>query len=199
MDFGQTAFGTRYFVLDMMDVFEGNFSEDLFQGKVVIMCFMGKELGDQETRIDRYFTPLNKNYLGKSEPDMWGGVIHANIVSMILEEDYIDTMSHRTSIILAILICSFNVLLFKFIYGSAPRWYDGVTKLIQLVQVLILSALMIALFDWYTYKVDFTIALIVIALSGDSIEVYHGVVKNLFDKKNRKELFKINWQFLKDH
>lgn len=58
---------------------------------------------------------------------------------------------------------------------------------------------MIALFDWYTYKVDFTIALIVIALSGDSIEVYHGVVKNLFDKKNRKELFKINWQFLKDH
>ncbi len=198
VDYGQTEFGTRYFTLDYHDIFEGNFTPDLFENKIVVLCFMGSQLGDQETRIDRYFTPLNKNYVGKAEPDMWGGVVHANAISMILEEDYIDSMSQPTSIFLAVSICLFNVLLFKVFYGAIPKWYDGITKVIQLIQVLGLVSLMILLFHWFSYKADFTLALAVIALSGDSIEVYHGVIKNLFSKEDRKDLFRINRGFLKN-
>lgn len=185
----------KYFTLDVMDVLDENFTPDLIEGKVVIMCTMGKFLGDVLTREDYYFTPMNERYVGKAEHDMFGGIIHANIISQIIDEDNIDAMSKRLSIILAIVLCLVNVFFFKMIYGAIPKWYDGVTKLIILSEVFFLATLMIYLFYDYNYKVDFTLALIVIALSGDAIEVYHGVIKNLFSKRNRKEIFKVNKKF----
>ena len=180
-----------------MDVFEENFTPDIIEGKVVIMCFMGSYLGDVLTREDFYFTPMNERYVGKAEHDMFGGVIHANIISQILDEDYIDSMSQKAAIIFAVIICFVNVFLFKVIYGAIPKWYDGITKILQLIQVATLAFLMVYLFDAYNYKSDFTLAMIVIALSGDSIEVYHGVLKNLFSRDRRKTIFKVNRDFLR--
>jgi hypothetical protein len=54
---------------------------------------------------------------------------------------------------------------------------------------------MIWLFESYNYKADLSLALILIALSGDSIEVYHGVIKNLFSRKDRAELLKVKNPF----
>ncbi|MFY0685981.1 MAG: CHASE2 domain-containing protein [Cyclobacteriaceae bacterium] len=195
MDFGQTNFGTRYYALDVYDLFSENFVPEMIKDKVVILCYMGKFLGDLQTREDKYFTPLNKRYVGKSEPDMFGGVIHANVVSMILQEDYIDELNANLAIALAIIMCLFNVTLFKWVYGALPKWYDGITKVFQLCQLLVFSFLMVMVFHYWNFKLDLTLTLIVIALSGDSIEVYHGVVKNLFIKRERQQLFKVNWKF----
>lgn len=195
---GQSKFGTRYSVLDYTDVFQENFVPELFEENVVIFCYMGQYLGDTQTRTDIYFTPLNKRYVGRGEPDMFGGVIHANVVSMILNEDYVNTMKHGWGIFWAVLACLVNVFLFKIVYAALPRWYDGITKVFQLMEVVAFMGLMIALFHWFSYKADLTLMLIVIALSGDAIEVYHGVVKNIFSKRARQELFKINRNFLKN-
>jgi CHASE2 domain-containing sensor protein len=195
---GQSKFGTRYSVLDFTDVFSENFVPELIKDHVIIFCYMGKYLGDNQTRTDIYFTPLNKHYVGRGEPDMFGGVVHANIVSMILHEDYVNTMSKRWGIFWAVFACLFNVFLFKLVYGALPRWYDGITKVFQLFQVITIMGLMIWLFDRFSYKADFTLMLVVIALSGDAIEVYHGVVKNLFSKRARKDLFKMNRKFLQE-
>ena len=195
ISFSTANYGMKYFALDVYDVFDENFTADLFKDKIVIMCFMGEYLGDTETTEDFYFTPMNVNYVGKAKNDMFGGVIHANIISQILDEDNIDQMSERAEIILAILFCLFNVFLFKIIYGAMPKWYDGITKIFQLFEVMVLASLMIYLLLIFNYKADFSLSMIVIALSGDSLEVYHGVVKNLFSKERRKEVFKINHRF----
>ena len=197
ISFTSSSYGMKYFSLDVDDVLNENFTPDLIEGKVVIMCFMGGYLGDVLTRDDFYFTPMNERYVGKAEHDMFGGVVHANIISQILDEDHINTMSGRTAIILAILICFVNVFLFKIVYAALSRWYDGLTKVFQLIEVFALATLMIYLFYSFNYKADFTLAMIVIALSGDLIEVYHGVVKNLFSRESRKMIFKVNWDFLK--
>lgn len=193
--FTASEYGMKYFVLDVNDVFEQTFTHDLLEGKVVIMCHLGNYLGDLNTNEDLYFTPLNKNYVGKAEHDMFGGVVHANIVSMILDEDYIDVMSDLSGVLLAILMCMINVFAFKIIYGALPNWYDGITKVIQLIELAFFSFLMVWIFYYYNYKADFTLALVVIALAGDSIEVYHGVLRNLFSKKNRRDVFKIRKRF----
>lgn len=195
ISFSTANYGMKYFALDVYDVFDENFTAALFKDKIVIMCFMGEYLGDTETTEDFYFTPMNENYVGKAKNDMFGGVIHANIISQILDDDPIDQMSSNTEIVLAILFCLFNVFLFKIIYGAMPKWYDGITKIFQLFEVMVLATLMIYLLLIYNYKADFTLAMIVIALSGDSLEVYHGVVKNLFSKERRREVFKINRRF----
>ncbi|MEP1094093.1 MAG: CHASE2 domain-containing protein [Cyclobacteriaceae bacterium] len=197
MSFTSSKYGMKYFALDVNDVLEENFTPDIIEGKVVIMCFMGQYLGDVLTRDDFYFTPLNERYVGKAEHDMFGGVVHANIISQILDEDHIDSMSDRSALFLAILLCFVNVFVFKMVYGALPKWYDGITKLLQLAEVFFLATLMIYLFYSFNYKADFTLAMIVIALSGDSIEVYHGVIKNLFNKEQRRSIFKINRTFLK--
>ncbi|WP_424963167.1 CHASE2 domain-containing protein [Ekhidna sp.] len=195
MSFSAAQYGMKYFALDVNDVFEENFTADLFKDKIVIMCFMGEYLGDTETVEDFYFTPMNENYVGKAKNDMFGGVVHANIISQILDDDPIDQMSENAQIALAIFFCLFNVFLFKIIYGAMPKWYDGITKIFQLIEVAGLATLMIYLLLVFNYKADFTLAMIVIALSGDSLEVYHGVVKNLFSKERRREVFKVNRRF----
>ncbi|HCX23792.1 MAG: hypothetical protein CMB80_23475 [Flammeovirgaceae bacterium] len=198
MDYGMSSFGTRYFALDIHEVFNESFTEDLLKDKVVIMCFLGRYLGDKNTRQDLYFTPLNKNYVGKSEPDMFGGVIHANTVSMILEEDYIEYMPGSYGTMIGILGCLIIVFCFKWIYGALPNWYDGITKVVQLILVASISIMSLYYFENYNYKVELTLLIVVIALSGDSIEVYHGLVKNLFSKRKRSQLFKIHRNFWKE-
>lgn len=193
--FVSSQYGMKYFVLDVEDIFNETFTPDLIENKVVIMCHLGSYLGDTNTNEDRYFTPLNKNYVGKAEHDMFGGIVHANIVSMILDEEYIDEMSPNIGIVIAVMMCLINVFLFKIVYASMPRWYDGITKLLQLLQLALLSFLMIWVFYYFNYKMDITLTLIVIALSGDAIEVYHGVVKNLFSREQRKRIFKVNRRF----
>ncbi|MFT4736277.1 MAG: CHASE2 domain-containing sensor protein, partial [Paraglaciecola sp.] len=190
MDFGATKFGTAFFALDWMDVYGENFFPELITGKVVMFCYLGEELGDRKSLEDKFITPLNAQYAGRTLPDMYGGVIHANIISSILNRDYINYMGEYQGYIVAFLLCLLNVMLFTYIYKRLPKWYDGITKLIQLAEIFILYAIMIQVFDANNFKLDLGIGMIAVALAGDALEVYHGVVKNIFSRQGRKQLFK---------
>ncbi|MFY0689463.1 MAG: CHASE2 domain-containing protein [Cyclobacteriaceae bacterium] len=190
LDYGATEFGTKFMALDFYDVFEQNYFPEMIEGKVVMFCFLGEYLGDTKSLEDKFVTPLNKRFVGRTLPDMYGGVIHANVVSMVLTGDYINYMSALQGGIIAIILCFLNVWLFTLIYKMIPKWYDGVTKVFQLIELGGMFTLMIFIFHWYNYKLDLTIAMAAIALSGDSLEVYHGVVKNAFTKEGRRSLFK---------
>ncbi|MDW3195768.1 MAG: CHASE2 domain-containing protein [Cytophagales bacterium] len=190
MDFGASKFGTKYSALDWPDVLEENFTPEMIQGKLVIFCYLGDYLGDRKNFEDKYITPLNSVYAGRTLPDMYGGVIHANIASMVLSDDPVNHMSDFWQVTIAIILCFLNVALFSVIYKKIPKWYDGSTKLIQLIELLFFYFLMVQIFDSYNYYVDLTIALVAIALSGDALEVYYGVIKNTFTKEGRRALFK---------
>lgn len=203
LDYGATKFGNLFFALDHFEILEPYFNEEtgelermydpwLFEDKIVIFCFMGNVLGDREALEDKYFTPLNETYVGRAFPDMFGGVVHANVITMILNEDYITQLTKVQSWILAILICLLNVTAFSWIYKKIPRWYDGITKLIQAVEFLAILFVMIYVMDYYSLKLDLTIALITVAVAGDSLEVYYGVVKNSLTREGRKELFRVS-------
>lgn len=190
LDFGASKFGTKYIALDWSDVLQENFTPETIEGKLVIFCFLGDYLGDRTSFEDKYITPLNAVYAGRTLPDMYGGVIHANIVSMVLSDDPVDHMSDFWQVFIAVVLCFLNVTIFSLIYKKIPKWYDGSTKLIQLVELLFFYFLMVQIFDSYNYYVDLTIALVAIALSGDALEVYYGVIKNTFTKEGRRALFK---------
>lgn len=192
LDYGATKFGTKYFALDVPDVFNENFVPEMIEGKVVMFCYLGEYLGDRESLEDKFYTPLNKKYIGRAFPDMYGGVVHANIVSMVLNEDYIDAMSDNQAIFLAILLCFLNVALFSLVYKKIPKWYDGITKLFQLIEIAILVYMMIYILDVSLYKMELGLALFAVALCGDALEVYYGVVKNSFTKEGRRSLFKVD-------
>jgi len=64
-----------------------------FKNKIVLIGFCG-ETPNSFSMNDRYFTPLNQQYTGRSLPDMFGVVIHANIISMLLEKSFINEVPH---------------------------------------------------------------------------------------------------------
>ncbi len=187
--FGLTNYPQVFYTLDVDDVFTDNYLPSMIEGKVVIFGFLGKELGDPSWS-DKFFTPLNLKMAGKANPDMFGVVVHANIVSMIMNEDYVDTMDEWQEWLLAIILTYLNVALFSLIYIRMPDWYDGITKLIQIVELLILTLIMVEVFDIFSYKFDTTISLAAIALVGDSYEIYSGVIKNLYNKLKRRVVTK---------
>jgi len=51
---------------------------------------------------------------------------------------------------------------------------------------------MIITLDQNSFKIELGIALFAVAISGDSLEVYYGVVKNIFTREGRRSLFKID-------
>ena len=190
LDYGLTEFGTKFYALDVPDVFGENFTPETIEGKIVMFCYLGEYLGDRSSIEDKFITPINASYVGRALPDMYGGVIHANAISMILNENYIDYMTAEMGIAAAIVLCFLNVLLFTIIYKRIPRWYDGLSKMIQLIEALSLYLLMIVVFDSYNYKMELTLAIVAILLAGDLLEIYHGIVKNTFTKEGRRALFK---------
>ncbi len=97
-----TNFGTQYYVVDVDDMLQGNVLPELFRDNIVLMGFLGDYIGDPSWD-DKFFTPLNKVVGGRANPDMFGLVVHANIVSMILEEDYINTIGEGTRYLIAFL------------------------------------------------------------------------------------------------
>lgn len=187
---GNSYFSNQYPALDVADVFTENFTPEMIEGKIVFMGFMGEYFGDTSWD-DKFFTPLNQQYAGRTNPDMFGLVVHANIISMILDRNYINTMSSTLGIIIGIVLCWVNVFCFILIYKNLGRWYDGLSKLIQLIEAIILVIIIGMVFNGYNYKLDLTLGIAAVALSGDSLEVYFGVVKNLFSAEGRKELFNL--------
>lgn len=177
-----------FFTLDIGDVFTENFVPEMIKDKIVIFGFMGKELGDPSWS-DKFYTPLNNKLAGKANPDMFGVVVHANIVSMILNRDYINKMAEWQEYLMAFLICFLNIALFSLVYKRLADWYDGITKLLQIVELLLFTVLMVFIFHWYSFKLDITITLAAVALVGDTFEIYEGAVKNGYRKIRRSRLF----------
>ena len=183
----------RFGALDFDEVLYENFDPDFIKDKVVILGFMGNDFLDLYSWEDKFFTPLNKKVAGRATPDMYGPVIHANIASMVLNRDYVDGLNPVVDAIVGVLLCFINVLLFSWIYRNYGSWYDGITKLIQVVEVIVILGLITLLFATNSFKLEIAAGLFALALAGDLLEVYYGVVRNtalkVIDKfKGRKKV-----------
>lgn len=187
--FGASEFPGRYYTLDWYQALDStSFVPGLFKDKIVILGFLGDDLSDTSWD-DKFFTPLNKNYAGKTRPDMYGVVVHANIVSMILNEDYIDELATWQEILIAIVVCFLNVALFIVITRKIPIWYDGLSILLQLAQIVICTLIMIYVFKAFSFKLNLTITLAALALVGTCFELYEGVLKESLFALKKSRLF----------
>ena len=166
-----TNFGTQYYVVDVDDMLQGNVLPELFKDNIVLMGFLGDYIGDPSWD-DKFFTPLNKVVGGRANPDMFGLVVHANIVSMILEEDYINTIGEGTRYLIAFLVCLLTVALFILIDRNLPVWFDALSVTIQLIELLLISFFIIFAFSSWNLKLDLTVAIGVSALVGPCYDIF---------------------------
>lgn len=183
-----TNFGTQYYVVDVNDMLEGNVLPELFKNNIVMMGFLGDYLGDPSWD-DKFFTPLNKVVGGRANPDMFGLIVHANVVSMILDEDYINTIADWAKYMIAFFMCFLTVALFILIDKNLPAWFDALSVTIQLLEVLLISSIIIGAFTTWNLKLDLTVAIAVSALVGPSYDIFKSfqneITRRLTIRKNK--------------
>ncbi|MEM9528079.1 MAG: CHASE2 domain-containing protein [Bacteroidota bacterium] len=148
----------------------------LFRDRIVMVGFVDSRLPDAPLE-DRYFTPLNPVYTGRSIPDMYGMVIHANIVSMILDGHFIYTVPEWLTLVLSILFGFINVIIIHRIYHWLPDTFHGVTRILQLVELLIFFFLVAFLFHFFSLKIDFSIGFLALILAYDVVMIYESFIR----------------------
>ncbi len=174
----------KYPKLEAAQVAQENFTAEMIEGKIVLLGYMGTDYGDYFFEESKFYTPLNSELMGRGEPDMFGIVVQANILSMMLERNYIAQMPAWLSALIAFLVCYFNIVLFSQIVHNPKLavWYNGISKVIQLFEAIFVYLINLIIFDVFKYQADFTATIFVIIVSGDLCEIYIDIVLNAFKK-----------------
>jgi CHASE2 domain-containing sensor protein len=177
----------KFMVIDPMDVLNENFDPSFFRDKIVIMGYMGENYYTGDGIDDRYYTPMNTRPVGRASTDMYGIMIHANMISMIMHENYIDVIPSYLAIIASVLMGFANAVFFTYIYfhRKLGTWYDVITKGVQLVEVVIFVFIFIWTLATYNLMLEITVGVLAVVLSGDVLEVFLAILTNLYPKSTR--------------
>lgn len=178
----------KFTVLDVDDVLEEKFDASVVRGKIILLGYLGDSYTSTVWDDDKYYTPMNERQVGRTTPDMYGVVGHANIISMAIHNEYINELPQWSDYLFAFIIGFFNVALFAYINFSETWdiWYGILTKVIQLIESIFLIYLIIIFFADYNIKIDVTVTIAVVLLSGDILEIYFSLFLSLFEKAKRK-------------
>jgi CHASE2 domain-containing sensor protein len=159
----------QYLVVDGEDLLAGNVEESAIKGKIALLGYINTSPNDIE---DKFFTPMNPQFAGKSTPDMNGIVVHANFISMVLEDNYIKKLPSWVNWLVAILICWLHMSFFVRYYLENHIWFHLVAKIAQLISAIFFAYLGMLLFQLYNIKLDMKMSLIVIVMAVDVIYFY---------------------------
>lgn len=159
----------QYRIVEGDSLLLGLIVPDYIKGKIALLGYISHDPNDIE---DKVFTPMNEKFVGKSIPDMNGIVVHANIISMILEDNYVNKLPSWANWLIAIFLCWLHMSFFIRYYLENHIWFHLVAKLAQVFSIILFSYLAIALFDWFNIKLDMKYSLVVIILAVDVIYFY---------------------------
>jgi len=176
----------KFFILNGDDVIRSQMNQNVFRDKIVLIGYINKVRYDIE---DKHFTPMNQQFAGRSLPDMNGVLIHANIISMILDRNYISKMPGWLTWIITILLAWIHVVVFIRYFIEKHMWFHFVAKLAQIASAIFFIYLSILLFHFFSYIIDIKMPIIVIVLAVDVIYFYEAIALWLHKKWGYNTIF----------
>lgn len=178
----------QYHVIDAFELEDSALDINVMKGKIVLMGFLGPDLTTKVIEENR-FTPMNPKFSGKAFPDMYGVIIHANIISSILEGKHINKVPSWLSMVLAFIICWIHVFFFTKFYISQHKFFHLITKIIQLLTFVLMVYLSFFFLSKFGMKIDMSPILAGIALSVDVLYFYDGFATWLKEKYGYHTVF----------
>jgi len=155
----------KYITLDWDSVLSSDNDLSFIRNKIVLMGYMGTDLRTKNTE-DNFFTPLNDKYVGKTLPDMYGVVIHANVISMIMEGDFLYFIPEWLTIVLTALIIFLTMCFLDLYRRRYEMWYEPASVFIIIIEAAFLFWGVVLCFHWFGLdlrlnKIIFAILIIV--------------------------------------
>jgi CHASE2 domain-containing sensor protein len=175
----------KFYFIDAPELFDSTFNPTFIKDKIVIMGFMGETI-DKTSLEDIFFTPMNPQYAGRSFPDMYGVIIHANIISMLLSDGYIEQMSFGLGVLWAFILCYLNVILISAIQGKSGMLSGTFAKLALSIQTIGTVYVGLAIFAFLAYRTNLTFAMVAIVMVPSSIDFYKSYETKLFQHLKEK-------------
>jgi len=177
----------KYQLLEPDDLYTDKVDSNLLKDKIVLLGYVNLE--DPNDIEDKKFTPMNHKFYGKQHPDMFGIVVQANIISMVLDGNYVKKMPKWLAWVVAIVIGWIHMSLFIRYYLDSHIWFHLVAKLAQVFSMIFFAYVGIVIFDKFDVKIDMKYTLYVIALAVDVIYFYEAFVGWLHRKYNYQTIF----------
>ncbi|APA64454.1 CHASE2 domain-containing protein [Maribacter sp. 1_2014MBL_MicDiv] len=122
----------EFLILESRDLL-GKEAIPFIKDKIVLVGYLGNEMAYKYDIEDKHYTPMNPKFVGKSPPDTFGLVIHANIVQMLIDGNYIKVVPNWFLGLLTIVLTFFSLA--YFIYLGKKQLASYVLRL-NLVQLL---------------------------------------------------------------
>jgi CHASE2 domain-containing sensor protein len=176
----------KYKVLEPEEVMMDGIDSSYLTGKIVLLGYINNDRNNIE---DKKFTPMNEKVAGKTIPDMNGIVVQANIISMVLDGNYIKKTPSWVAWLMAILIGWLHMSLFIRYYLEDHIWFHLVAKLAQVFSAIFFAYLGMVIFSSFGIKLDMKYTLYVIALAVDVIYFYEALTTWLHKKYNYATIF----------
>lgn len=162
------------------EIMNPSFDPGILKDKIVLLGYMGSSDGSSGALDeDRFFTPLNPRLSGRSHPDMYGSLIHANILRMTLDKDYVYSFPQWLNLLLAFLL---SLLLLPWLVKTWVHkgvWFHLVILLVQLTISILFVFLTIVLYAKANVKIESSAVLVSVLLLGDFILFYDAIVQYL--------------------
>jgi CHASE2 domain-containing sensor protein len=181
----ETKDNEKYWVIE--DFETTPIDESLIEDRIVLFAYVNANPLDIE---DKKFTPMNEKYAGKSWPDMNGIVVHANIISMVLDKNYIKKVPSWANFLIGVLVCWLFMSFFIRYYLESHIWFHLVAKIVQVLSAFLFIWLGIIIFERYRLKVDLKLSILVIIMAVDVIYFYEAWAVWMHKKYNYKTVFK---------
>ncbi|RZL69587.1 MAG: CHASE2 domain-containing protein [Pedobacter sp.] len=176
----------KYLVIDGMDLLLGKADSSILRNKIVLLGYVSVSPYDIE---DKHFTPMNAKYTGKSLPDMNGIFIHANIINMIQNNDYVHKMPVWLMWIIGFLLCWLHMALFIKDYLENHIWFHLIAKIAQIISAVFFVYLGLLCFHQLDTKVNMTATLAAIILAVDVLYFYEAFATWLHKKYGYQTIF----------
>ncbi len=154
-----------------------SYPPDYFINKIVLIGFNG-ETQQAMSMKDRYYTPLNENYQGRSIPDMHGVTVHANIISMLLSKDFIEEVPELYLYLMSFFLFFINYLCFTKMARRKLFFMLPTVRVFQLIQFVVLFAGAILFLAIGNIKFGFILVITSVILSYELFEFYAHKLRN---------------------
>lgn len=171
------------------DIESDNFPKGFLKGKIILVGFFGSDCNPNPILDDNFYTPMNEKIINRKSPDTYGVVIQANIINMILKQDYITKAPAWVDIFFGFFICFLHNFIFIWLYVHKHLWYHFFAKMIQLVTTILLIFLCIYLFRQFHIKLSASPFIVPVLLTVDLLYFYDTLVKWLHKKNKTKTYF----------
>lgn len=177
---------SQYLLIEGEDLLsDPNKYSEAIKGKIALLGYINLS---PENIEDKKYTPMNEEFAGKSIPDMNGIVVHANIISMVLDNNYIKKLPSWVNILAAILIGWLHMSFFIRYFLENHIWFHLVAKFAQLLSAIFFVYMGIYLFG-HGIRLDMSLTLIVIVLSVDIIYFYEAFAVWMHKRFEYKTVF----------